>query len=39
MSSAQSGSILAPRGGTDILGWRKSLSETAAFPGFVADPA
>jgi hypothetical protein len=30
-SPAQSGYILAPRGGTDVLGWRKSLSETAAF--------
>jgi hypothetical protein len=30
-SPAQSGYILAPRGGTDIQGWRKSLSETAAF--------
>jgi hypothetical protein len=30
-SPAQSGYVLAPRGGMDILGWRKSLSETAAF--------
>jgi hypothetical protein len=28
---SQSGYVLAPRGGIDILGWRKSLSQTAAF--------
>src|SRR5947207_428128 len=28
---SQSGYVLAPRGGVDILGWRKSLSRTAAF--------
>lgn len=28
---SQSGYVLAPRGGLDILGWRKSLSQTAAF--------
>jgi hypothetical protein len=28
---SQSGYVLAPRGGVDILGWRKSLSQTAAF--------
>jgi hypothetical protein len=27
----QSGYVLAPRGGMEILGWRKSMSETAAF--------
>jgi hypothetical protein len=27
----QSGYVLAPRGGMEILGWRKSLAETAAF--------
>jgi hypothetical protein len=27
----QSGYVLAPRGGMDILGWRKSMAETAAF--------
>jgi hypothetical protein len=27
----QSGYVLAPRGGLDIQGWRKNLSETAAF--------
>jgi hypothetical protein len=30
-SPQQSGYVLAPRGGMDIQGWRKSLSETAAF--------
>ena len=30
-SPQQSGYVLAPRGGIDILGWRKNLSETAAF--------
>ena len=30
-SPSQSGYILAPRGAMDVLGWRKSLSETAAF--------
>jgi hypothetical protein len=30
-SPQQSGYVLAPRGGMDILGWRKSLAETAAF--------
>jgi hypothetical protein len=28
---SQSGYVLSPRGGLDILGWRKSLSQTAAF--------
>jgi len=28
---SQSGYVLAPRGGLDILGWRKSLAQTAAF--------
>src|SRR3954469_25782780 len=28
---SQSGYVLSPRGGVDILGWRKSLSQTAAF--------
>ena len=28
---AQSGYVLSPRGGVDIRGWRKSLSQTAAF--------
>ena len=28
---SQSGYVLAPRGALDILGWRKSLSQTAAF--------
>jgi hypothetical protein len=28
---SQSGYVLSPRGSLDILGWRKSLSETAAF--------
>jgi hypothetical protein len=28
---SQSGYVLSPRGGIDILGWRKSLSQTAAF--------
>jgi hypothetical protein len=28
---SQSGYVLWPRGGLDILGWRKSLSQTAAF--------
>ena len=28
---SQSGYVLAPRGGLDILGWRKNLSQTAAF--------
>lgn len=28
---SQSGYVLAPHGGLDILGWRKSLSRTAAF--------
>lgn len=28
---SQSGYVLAPRGGVDILGWRKSLEQTAAF--------
>src|SRR6185295_17595963 len=28
---SQSGYVLAPRGGVDVLGWRKSLSQTAAF--------
>lgn len=27
----QSGYVLAPRGGMEILGWRKSMAETAAF--------
>jgi len=27
----QSGYVLSPRGGLDILGWRKNLSQTAAF--------
>ena len=27
----QSGYVLAPRGGMDILGWRKNMAETAAF--------
>jgi hypothetical protein len=30
-SPGQSGYVLAPRGGMDILGWRKSMAETAAF--------
>jgi len=30
-SPLQSGYVLAPRGGMDILGWRKSMAETAAF--------
>jgi hypothetical protein len=30
-SPQQSGYVLAPRGGMDILGWRKSMAETAAF--------
>ena len=30
-SPQQSGYVLAPRGGMDILGWRKNMSETAAF--------
>jgi len=30
-SPGQSGYVLAPRGGMDIIGWRKSMSETAAF--------
>jgi len=30
-SPQQSGYVLAPRGGMDIQGWRKSMSETAAF--------
>ena len=29
--TSQSGYVLSPRGGLDILGWRKSLSQTAAF--------
>ena len=28
---SQSGYVLSPRGGVDVLGWRKSLSQTAAF--------
>jgi hypothetical protein len=28
---SQSGYVLSPRGGLDVLGWRKSLSQTAAF--------
>lgn len=28
---SQSGYVLSPRGGLDILGWRKNLSQTAAF--------
>jgi hypothetical protein len=28
---SQSGYVLSPRGGIDILGWRKNLSQTAAF--------
>ena len=28
---SQSGYVLSPRGSRDILGWRKSLSQTAAF--------
>ena len=28
---SQSGYVLSPRGGVDILGWRKSLAQTAAF--------
>jgi len=28
---SQGGYVLSPRGGLDILGWRKSLSQTAAF--------
>src|SRR5207249_3291834 len=28
---SQSGYVLAPRGGMDIQGWRRSLSQTAAF--------
>ena len=30
-SPQQSGYVLAPRGGMDIQGWRKSMAETAAF--------
>src|SRR5688572_28337552 len=30
-SPQQSGYVLAPRGGMDIQGWRKNMSETAAF--------
>ena len=30
-SPGQSGYVLAPRGGMEILGWRKSMAETAAF--------
>jgi hypothetical protein len=30
-SPRQSGYVLAPRGGMDIQGWRKSMAETAAF--------
>ena len=30
-SPQQSGYVLAPRGGMDVLGWRKSMAQTAAF--------
>ena len=30
-SPQQSGYVLAPRGGMEVLGWRKSMAETAAF--------